>query len=169
MRRFELLIASSSSSSGGGGGGGGSFTIGQNCELILDGTGYFVRPGSYKMHQPRVRKATVRADGGESYVDLGPGKRIWSMIILCINDLVGYDGSSTNMTGQQYRDALRASYINSVGQTINFTDPLGKVAVAVHFDNYIETIMDLHTQQVPLATGAAPGLSYLVAIELVEA
>jgi len=121
------------------------------------------------MKQARIRKATVRADGSEAYVDLGPGKRTWIFTVLCMNDLVGYDGNSTGMTGQQYRDALHASYTGSVGTTINFTDPLNGTAVAVHFDNYAELVHDLHSQQVPLATGGSPGLSYEVAIELVEA
>src|SRR5919109_876088 len=99
-------------------------TIGVDAEIILDGTGYFVKPGTYLMKQPRIRKATIRADGGESYVDLGPGKREWSMVLLCVNDLVKYDGTSTGTTGQQYRDALRTSYYNNVGSTINYTDPL---------------------------------------------
>jgi hypothetical protein len=144
-------------------------TIGVDCELILDGAGYFVKPGTYRMKQPRIRKATVRADGGESYVDLGPGKRVWSLVILCINDLLKYDGTATGLTGQQYRDALRTSYTSSVGTTINFTDPLSGAPVAVHFDSYAEVVHDLHVQQVPLAVGGAPGLSYEVAIELLEA
>ena len=143
-------------------------TIGIDCELILDGSGYFVKPGSYKMKQPRVRKATVRADGAESYVDLGPGKRAWSMIIICLNDLLKYDGTSTGLSGQQYRDALRASYAQ-VATTVNYTDPLNGTPIAVHFDNYSEIAYDLHVQQVPLSTGASPGISYEVAIELVEA
>lgn len=144
-------------------------TIGVDCELILDGTGYFIKPGTYKMKQPRIRKATVRADGGESYVDLGPGKRVWSMIVLGHNDLLKYDGTPTGLTGQQYRDALRASYTGSTGTTIQYIDPLNGTAVAIHFDNYTEMVYDLHVQQVPLSTGGAPGLSYEVAIELVEA
>jgi len=143
-------------------------TIGVDCELILDGTGYFVKPGTFKMKQPRIRKATVRADGGESYVDLGPGKRTWSMVMLCLNDLLKYDGTATGFTGQQYRDALRTSYSTSVGTTILYTDPLNSTAIAVHFDGYAEIVYDLHIQQVPLSTGATPGLSYEVAIELVE-
>ncbi len=144
-------------------------SIGQDCELILDGTGYFVKPGTYKMKQPRVRKATVRADGGESYVDLGPGKRVWSMVILCMNDLLKYDGTPTGLSGEQYRDALRASYTNSTGLTISMTDPLNGSAVTVHFDSYAELVSDLHVQQVALSTGGTPALSYEVEIELVEA
>src|SRR5450755_792379 len=70
-------------------------TIGIDCELILDGTGYFIKPGTYRVQQPRIRKTTVRADGGLAYVDLGPGKRVWSMVLLCLNDLARYDGTPT--------------------------------------------------------------------------
>lgn len=143
--------------------------IGIDCELILDGTGYFVKPGSYHMKQPRIRKATLRADGSESYVDLGPGRRIWSMTILCKNDLLKYDGTSVGLTGQQYRDALRTSYTTSVGSTIQYSDPLNATTIAVHFDSYQEVVFDLHSQQVPLSLGMASGLSYEVSIELIEA
>jgi hypothetical protein len=143
-------------------------TIGFDCELLLDGVGYFVKPGSYRMRQPRVRNSTVRADGGLSYVDLGPGKRIWSMVILCLNDLTRYDGVATGLTGQQYRDALRASYLSSVGTTLLYIDPISNGPIAVHFDSYVEAVQDLHEQQVALAVGDAPGLSYEVTIELVE-
>src|SRR5581483_529877 len=139
-------------------------TIGQDCEVIINGTGFFVKPRSYKMQQPRIRKATVRADGGQAYVDLGPGRRVWSMTILCLNDLVKYDGTPTGLSGQQYRDALRASYTGSVGTTITFTDPLSGSAIAVHFDSYEESIHDLHSQIVSVATGGSAGASYEVKI-----
>lgn len=144
-------------------------TIGYDAEVIIDGTGYFVKPASYTLKQPRIRKATVRADGGESYIDLGPGRREWSMTILCLNDLQKYDGTPTGMTGEQYRDALRASYTGSVGTTINFVDPLSGSAIAVHFDSYEETIRDLHSQIIALATGGSAGASYEVKIVLLEA
>jgi hypothetical protein len=144
-------------------------TVGLDCEVIIDGNGFFVRPGSYTVKQPRIRKATVRADAGESYIDLGPGRREWSMIILCINDLLKYDGTSTGTTGQQYRDALRTSYTSSVGTTINFTDPLSGSAIPVHFDSYEEMVRDLHSQIIAQATGGSLAASYEVKIVLVEA
>jgi hypothetical protein len=146
-----------------------SFTIGYDAEIGLDGTGYFIKPGSFAVKIPRIRKATIRADGGESYIDLGPGRREWSMVILCLNDLFKYDGTSTSKTGQQYRDALYTSYTSSVGTTINFTDPLNGSAIAVHFDSYEEAIRDLHSQIIALATGGSSGTSYEVHIVLVEA
>lgn len=144
-------------------------SIGVDCEFLLDGTGYFAKPGSYSMKQPRIRKATTRADGGLSYVDLGPGRRTWSIVVLCKNDLLRYDGTPTGMTGQQYRDALRASYVNSTGTTVQYVDPLNASPIAVHIDSYAETVFDLHSQQVALATGGSAGLSYEVTIELIEA
>lgn len=143
--------------------------IGIDCEFILDGMGYFAKPGSYRMKQPRIRKAITRADGGLSYVDLGPGRRVWSIIVLCKNDLLRYDGTATGLTGQQYRNALRTSYSNSIGSTVQYSDPLNATPIPVHIDSYEETVFDLHIQQVPLATGDTAGLSYEVAIELLEA
>lgn len=145
-----------------------SYIIGINCEITVDGTGYYVKPGTYKVKQPRVRKMTVRADNNASYVDLGPGKREWAMIILCKNDLLNYDGSPALLDGQQYRDALIASYEITSG-TITFVDPQNGSGISVFFDNYVEAVLDLKTQQVPLSTGNSPGLSYEVAIVLVEA
>jgi hypothetical protein len=89
------------------------------------------------------------------------------MVILCVNDLLKYDGTSTGLTGQTYRDALIASY-SKVAQTVTFQDPLG-TSIQVHFDGYGEHALDLHAQQVTLATGSGLSNSYLVAIELVEA
>jgi hypothetical protein len=143
--------------------------IGVDCELLLDGTGYFVKAGSYMMKQPRIRKSTVRADGGTSYVDLGPGKREWRMTLLCKNDLLRYDGLPTGITGQQYRDKIRTSYLNSVGTTVLFSDPISGTVIAVHIDAYTELVSDLHTQQVALSLGGVSSLSYEVTVELVEA
>ncbi len=142
--------------------------IGLDCEIILDGTGYFVRPGSYLVRQPRIRKATIRADGGEAYIDLGPGRREWSMVILCRNELLKYDGTATGKTGQQYRDSLYASYSASVGSTVNFIDPLNGPAIAVHFDDYQEMLRDLHTQIIAASVAGSPGASYEVKIILIE-
>ena len=86
----------------------------------------------------------------------------------CLNDLLRYDGSPTGWTGQQYRDALRTSYFSSTGTTLSYSDPLNATAVAVHFDLYKEAVNDLHMQQIPLATGGTPGLTYEVTIDLIE-
>jgi hypothetical protein len=121
------------------------------------------------MRQPRIRQATIRADGGEGYVDLGPGKREWSMTILCNNDLLRYDGAPTGISGQQYRDALHSSYTNSTGTTVNLIDPLNGVAIPTHFDDYSERIVDLRSQIISAATGGSAAATYEVSITLVEA
>jgi len=144
-------------------------TIGVDCEIILDGTGYFIKPGSYQVKQPRIRHASYRADGSLAYVDLGPGKRTWSMIILARNELLRYDGTPSGSSGQQYRDALRTSYTATIGATINFTDPLNGTPIAVHFDAYEERIIDLHSQIISLSSGGSPAASYEISIELLEA
>jgi hypothetical protein len=144
-------------------------TIGVDCEIILDGTGYFIKPGSYQVKQPRIRHATYRADGSLAYIDLGPGKRTWSMIILARNELLRYDGTPSGSSGQQYRDALHTSYIATIGATINFTDPLNGTPIAVHFDAYEERIIDLHSQIISLASGGSSAASYEISIELLEA
>ncbi len=133
-------------------------TINVDCEVMLDGTGYLVKPGSYLLERPRVRRATVRADGNESYVDLGPGKRVWRFTALALNDLAKYDGTPTGLTGQQYRDALWTSYAK-VATALSFTDPEGQTA-QVHFDDLVERVADLRSQQV--------GLSYELDVTLVE-
>jgi hypothetical protein len=143
--------------------------IGIDCEVVIDASGYFVKPGSYSVKQPRIRQASYRADGSLAYVDLGPGKRTWTMTILCINELRRYDGALVAMSGQQYRDALRASYTGSTGATINFTDPLNGTTIPVHFDAYEEKIIDLHSQIIALAAGGSVGASYEVTITLLEA
>jgi hypothetical protein len=143
-------------------------TIPYDAEILLDGTGYFIKPNTYTVKQPRIRQATYRADGSLSYIDLGPGRRTWTMTILAINELRRYDGTIITTTGQQFRDALRTSYTTHIGTPINFTDPLN-TTIPVHFDHYEETIINLHTQIISHATGGPPGLSYEIKIELLEA
>lgn len=143
-------------------------TIGTDCEIILDSNGYFIKPGSYLVKQQRVRKMTYRADGSLAYVDLGPGRREWSMIILARNDLLKYDGTATGTTGETYRSNLKSSYTSNVATTINFVDPLNNT-IAVHFDNYEEMILDLKTQIIAVATGGSLAASYECKIALVEA
>ncbi len=46
-------------------------TIGQDCEVIIDSTGYFVEPHFYGMKRSRVRKSTVAKGGQARYVESG--------------------------------------------------------------------------------------------------
>lgn len=145
-----------------------SFTIGVDSEIGLDGNGYFVKPLSYKVKRPRIARSQYRADGSLSYVDIGPGKREWSMIILCKNELLRYDGVSTGVSGEQYRANLLNSYVNNIATTISYTDPKGS-SFNVYFLNYEETILDLKSQIISLSTGGSVAPSYEVAILLLEA
>src|SRR4051812_39316798 len=117
-----------------------SFTIGNDSMVGIDGTGYMIKPESYIIKQPRIRKVSYRADGTLSYVDIGPGKRIFSMTVICRNELLKYDGSTISATGQQLRDALRSSYTSNIATTITFKDPTN-TSINVYFDNYEEMIL----------------------------
>jgi len=143
-------------------------TIGYDCEIIIDGTGYFLKPESYAIQQSRISQATYRADGSLSYVDNGIGKRTWSMVVLAINELKKYDGSQAATTGQQFRDALRTSFSASPGTTLSYTDPFN-VTSTIHFDDYKETLINLHSQIIALASGSTIGASYECNITLIEA
>jgi hypothetical protein len=88
----------------------------------------------------------------------GRAKRVWRFTALAVNDLTKYDGTPTRITGQQYRDALWASYVK-VATALSFTDPQGQTA-QVHFDDLVEHVADLRSQQV--------GVSYGVDVALVE-
>src|SRR5260370_101580 len=95
-------------------------TLGVDCQIVLDGSGYFVEPHSYAMKRIRVRKATITKGGAERYVDSGPGKRMWHMILLCLNQLTDATGQLLPLTGLQLRNQLVASYANLA--TVGFTD-----------------------------------------------
>jgi hypothetical protein len=138
-------------------------TIGVDCQVILDGVGYFVEPHAYAMKRARVRKAQVTKGGGERYVDLGPAKREWHMTLLCLNQLTDYTGQSLPATGKALRDSLRASYekVPAGGvMTLGYTD-LDGASYQVHFDDFEELVRDPRSQL------TSP--SYHCAIVLVEA
>jgi len=142
-------------------------TIGIDCEIILDGTGYFIKPDSYRVKHPRIRKETYRADGSLAYVDLGPGRREWEFTVIARNELLKYDGTSTGVTGETYRTNLHSSYTSNIGTTINFVDPLN-TTIAVHFDHYEERVLDLKSQIIAVATGGSLAASYEIRILLIE-
>lgn len=133
-------------------------TIGTDCQVILDGAGYFVEPHSYTMKRLRIRRAVITKDAAERYVDSGPGRREWHMILLCLNELTDATGQRLSQTGLQFRDQLVASYAKVA--TISFTD-LDGAAYTVHFDDFEEQVRDPRTQL------TSP--SYHCAVLLVEA
>lgn len=142
-------------------------TIGLDCQLILDGQGYFIEPSSFVVTRPRVRSAqhnrqvAVGGNGaGERYIDTGPGKREWAFTIIAYQAIRDYAGREVSFTGQQYRDALQTSY-NKVNTTLAFTDPQG-TSWTIRFDDLIEEIADVRAQ-------GDGELQYLCHVTLVEA
>ena len=133
-------------------------TVGVDCHVILDGTGYLLAPHSYQMHRPRIRKSTLTLINTERWVDLGPGKRIWLFTVLAMSDLTTYGGGPLGMSAQQIRAALEASFAQ-VATTVLFTDPLG-VQYTVRFDGLTEVMRDARSQVL------SPG--FLMGVELVE-
>jgi hypothetical protein len=133
-------------------------TIGQDCHVILDGQGFWLKAQSYERKQARVRKGSIRQDGSEAYVDLGPGKHVWRFTVLAFDRLRDFSGATVATTGQQYRDALWSSYAK-INTTLAFTDPAG-TAWTVHFDNLDEYIPSLRSQ--------LTGTGYELDVELVE-
>ncbi len=143
--------------------------VGIDCQVALDGTGYWVAAGSYRVHWPRLRKASVTMGGAERYIDAGPGKRVWRFTVLALDALTRYDGQPTGMAGQEYRDALTLSYQRS--GALPFVDPHGQ-SWSVHFDDLVEVVPDLRIGAglagSPGAPGS-PGATYLLEVQLVEA
>jgi hypothetical protein len=138
-------------------------TLGVDCQIILDGAGYFVEPTSYAMKRPRLRKADLTKSGAERYIDLGPGKREWRMRLLCVNGLLDYTAAPVPGSGMDLRNRLRASYEKTpAGGTADlaYTD-LDGMEYTVHFDDYEEQVRDPRTQLL------SP--SFHVAVVLVEA
>jgi hypothetical protein len=129
-------------------------TIGTDCQLILDGFGYFIEPASYKVQRARVRRADatgVAAVGsspgsgaGEIYVDRGPGKREFDFIVVCFNAMKDYAGNTISTTGQQLHDQLQLTY-NKVNTQLAFTDPAGN-PWTVWFDDLVEELSDVRSQ-----------------------
>ena len=126
-------------------------TIGVDCMIILDGTGYWIEPGSYLVSRPRVFHAQLTrapASGGqgvtERVVDFGPQKREFSFIVVAFQAIKDYSGNFVTSTGQAYRDALTASY-EKVSTVLSFVDP-HNVTWNVRFDQLSEELADIRAQ-----------------------
>ncbi|MCA1598675.1 MAG: hypothetical protein LC769_06570 [Chloroflexi bacterium] len=145
-------------------------TIGTDCQVILDGTGYWLEPANYQVERARIRRADLTglaanpvapgAGAGEKYIDRGPGKRVWKFIVVCFNNMTTYAGTAIASTGQQFHDALQASY-NKVNTTLTYTDP-GGVVWTVRFDDLVEDIADVRSQ-------TDTSIQYYMHVTLVEA
>ena len=105
-----------------------------------------------------ARKSTESTTGAERYVDAGPGKHEWHMILLAVNELTDFTGRPLGVKGKTLRDQLVASYAKIA--VLPFTD-LDGATYSVHFDDYEEQVRDPRTQL------TSP--SYHCAVLLVEA
>jgi len=133
--------------------------VGSTAQIILDSYPYWLLPNSYQRVTPRLRKATPRLDGNEAYVDFGLGKRLWRFTVLALNDLQNYDGTPTGFSGQQYHDALYASYAR-VNAELVFVD-VDNSQHNVRFDHFAAHVPDVQTQ--------LTGVCWHIDVELVEA
>jgi hypothetical protein len=133
--------------------------VGTTAQIVLDGSSYWIAPHTYQRFTPRLRKATPRADGNQAYVDFGLGKKLWKFTVLALNNLTNYDGTPTGLTGQQYHDALYASYAK-VNAVLVFVD-IDNNTHNVRFDHLAAHCPDVRTQVL--------GLAYHMEVELVEA
>ena len=144
-------------------------TIGTDCQIILDGQGYWIEPASYKVLRARVRRADLTGisanpvapgiGAGERYVDRGPGKREFELIVVAFNNMQTYAGLPVGLTGQQFHDALQTSY-NKVNQTLTFADPTG-TSWTTRFDDLVEELSDVR--------GQIDGCQWYMHVTLVEA
>jgi hypothetical protein len=144
-------------------------TVGTDCQIILDGTGYWIEPASYKVMRARIRRADLTgvaassvgpgSGAGERYIDRGPGKREWTFIVVAFNNMQNYAGTATGVTGQQAHDSLQTSY-NKVNTTLSFTDPLSAVWATVRFDDLVEELSDVRSQ--------IDGAQYYMHVTLIE-
>ena len=113
------------------------------------------------MKRARLRRASVTKGGSERYVDLGPGKREWHLVLLCLNGLTDATGQPLVVSGE----SLRVSYEKAPTAGAVARPPLGFVdldgsAYQVHFDDYEEWVRD--------PRGALTIPSYHVSVMLVE-
>ena len=97
--------------------------------------------------------------GNQAYVDFGLGRKVWKFSVLALNNVSTYDGTPTGLTGQQYHDALYASYAK-VNAVLVFVD-IDNSTHSVRFDQQAAHCPDVRTQVL--------GLAYHMEVELIEA
>ena len=98
-------------------------TVGDDCSVILDGKGYFVQPGSYRVEVPKVMAADPDASAGPAAIDLGTGKQVWRFTVLAYANHLNRNGTVNFTTAAAYRANLHASYAKTAA--LAFTDRLG--------------------------------------------
>lgn len=133
-------------------------TIGEDCSVILDGHGYFVKPGSYRVEVPKIAAAEPAAAAGPAAVNLGAGRQVWHFIALAYTNHLNHNGTVNATSAATYRTNLRASYAKA--EALAFTDRLGG-AHRVH--------MVTLEERVPEASGFWERPEWEIAVTLVEA
>lgn len=133
-------------------------TVGEDCSVILDGHGYFVKPGSYRVEIPKVVAAAPAASVGPAAVDLGAGKQVWHFTALAYTNHLNHNGTVNATSAATYRANLRASHAKA--EALAFTDRLG-AAHSVH--------MVALEERVPAAAGLWERPEWEITVTLVEA
>ncbi len=133
-------------------------TVGEDCSVILDGHGYFVKPGSYRVEVPKVMAAAPAAAAGPAAVNLGAGKQVWHFTALAYTNHLNYNGTVNATSAASYRANLRASYAKAAA--LAFTDRLG----AVHSVHMLTL-----EERIPEAAGFWERPEWEIVVWLVEA
>ncbi|MDE2817137.1 MAG: hypothetical protein OXM03_09165 [Chloroflexota bacterium] len=133
-------------------------TVGEDCSVILDGHGYFVKPGSFRLEIPKVMAAEPDAAAGPAAVNLGTGKQVWHFTALAYTNHLNHNGTVNATSAATYRANLRTSYAKA--EALAFTDRLG-AAHRVHMVALEERISE--------AAGFWEQPEWEIAITLVEA
>ena len=133
-------------------------TVGEDCSVILDGNGYFVKPGSYRIEVPKIMAAEPDAAAGPAAVNLGAGKQVWHFTALAYSNHLNHNGTVNSTTADSYRANLRATHAKS--EALSFTDRLG-TAHTVHVLTLEERIAE--------AAGFWEQPEWEIAVTLVEA
>ena len=100
-------------------------TVGEDCSVILDGNGYFVEPGTYRVEISKIVATAPDAAAGPAAVDLGAGKQVWHFTVLAYTNHLNRNGTVNATSAAAYRANLRASYAKAAA--LSFTDRLGTV------------------------------------------
>lgn len=138
----------------------GRANVGVDCQVALDGMGYWLVDGSYTVHLPRLRRAVVTLGGAGRFLDAGPGPRIWRFTVAALDGSTRFDGRPTGFSGADYRALLHESYARR--GPFAFVDPAAGIW-SVYIDDLTETAAALR------AVALGMGAGWLLGVTLVEA
>ncbi len=132
--------------------------VSEDCTVILDGHGYFLKPGSYREELPKLVEVAPEAAAGPPVVDYGSGKQVWHFTVLAQSAQLNRDGTVNPTPAATYRVNLRRSYAQA--GPLAYVDPYG-VTHAVRFVTLQE--------RVPEAAGRWHTALWELDVTLVEA